>query len=58
MKDGKMYSMMDEVLRLNGSDSFARTLDRSRERAGVRVRARNHDVDSFLSACGLKAKRK
>jgi hypothetical protein len=58
MKDGKMYSMMDEVLRLNGSDSFTRTLDRSRERAGIRVRARNHDVDSFLSACGLKAKRK
>ena len=53
-----MYSMMDEVLRLNGSDSFTRTLDRSRERAGVRVRARNHDVDGFLSACGLKAKRK
>lgn len=53
-----MYSMMDEVLRLNGSDSLTRTLDRSRERAGIRVRARNHDVDSFLSACGLKAKRK
>ncbi len=53
-----MYSMMDEVLRLNGCDSFSRTLDRSRERAGVRVRARNHDVDGFLSACGLKARRK
>lgn len=57
MKDPEMYSM-DEFLRLNGSDSFSRTLDRSRERAGIRVRARNHDVDGFLSACGLKAKRK
>jgi|TARA_R110000868_G_scaffold53249_7_gene167373 hypothetical protein len=53
-----MYSMMDEILRLNGADSFNHNLDRARTRAGVRARPRNHDVDSFLSACGLKAKRK
>tara|TARA_R110000744_G_scaffold36034_6_gene83297 strand:+ start:41560 stop:41850 length:291 start_codon:yes stop_codon:yes gene_type:complete len=56
-KDFDMYSM-DEFLRLNGSDSFTRTLDRSRERAGVRLRGGGHDVNSFLSACGLKARRK
>lgn len=56
-KDLIMYSM-DEFLHLNGSDSFTRTLDRSRERAGVRLRGGGHDVNSFLSACGLKAKRR
>ncbi len=56
-KDLTMYSM-DEFLHLNGSDSFTRTLDRSRERAGVRLRGGGHDVNSFLSACGLKAKRR
>ncbi len=57
-RDFKMYSMMDDVLRLTGGDSFSHTLDRARERAGVRVRSRSYDVDGFLSSCGLKAKRK
>ena len=52
-----MYSM-DDFLRLNSADGFSRSLERNRQRAGIRVRQRNTDVDAFLSACGIKGKRK
>lgn len=52
-----MYSM-DDFLRLNSGDAMNRTLDRNRQRAGIRLRQRTTDVDAFLSACGIKGKRK
>lgn len=51
-----MYSM-DEFLRFQSADAL-RNLNKAREKAGVRVRARSNDVNAFLSACGLKAKRR
>jgi len=51
-----MYSM-DDFLRLQGADAL-RSLDRTRARTGVRARPRSTDVDAFLSACGLRGKRK
>ncbi|MBO6847233.1 MAG: hypothetical protein QUV02_12420 [Maricaulis sp.] len=52
-----MYSM-DDFLRLNSGDVLNRALDRNRQRAGIRLRQRTTDVDAFLSACGIKGKRK
>ena len=52
-----MYSM-DDFLRLHSGDVLNRAFDRNRQRAGIRLRQRNTDVDAFLSACGIKGKRK
>jgi hypothetical protein len=51
-----MYSM-DEILRLQGGDPMRR-MQRTRAQTGIRPLPRTTDVDSFLSACGLKGKRK
>lgn len=51
-----MYSM-DDFLRFQSVDGLG-SLDRTRDRAGIRTRTRGHDVNAYLAACGLKAKRR
>ena len=51
-----MHSM-DDFLRLQSCDPLSR-LNRNRERYGLRERRSVMDVNAFLSACGVKGKRK
>jgi hypothetical protein len=56
-QESDMYSM-DDFLRLNGGDTLSRTMDRNRQRAGIRRNARNTDINAFLASCGFKGRRK
>lgn len=53
-----MFYGIDEWRYVNAGAMINRSLDRSRERAGVRSRPRTTDVDAFLASAGLSAKRK
>lgn len=47
-----------EFFRLNGGDAFTHQMDRARQRAGVRRRPGNHDVNAYLAGAGIKARKR
>ena len=48
---------IDDWRAMNANDMLSRSLDRNRERAGIRRMPRNTDVNAFLASFGVKGKR-
>ena len=53
-----MFYGIEDWRYMNANAMIDRALSRSRERAGVKAKPRNHDVDAYLANAGVNAKRR
>jgi hypothetical protein len=56
-KEFPMLYGIDDWRSMNAADMLNRSMDRTRERSGIRRVARNTDVNAFLASFGVKGKR-
>ena len=50
-------SFMNEYFRLNGGDAFTHQMNRARNRAGIRQRKSNTDINAYLDSAGIKGRK-